>query len=133
MVPHIVADNYFSGEHVMDYLRKKGYGMTTTCRQDCIPKVIKPYIHHEKVTNYDLKAKVMRFQNPIVAVKQIPALENNNAYTKTFVSFQSTGPTNIAGVKIYQAVSCMSARRKGEGKRTSWFGESNRMKDVKPT
>ena len=98
MAPHIVADNYFSGEHVMDFMGKKGYGMTATCRRDRIPKAIKPYIHHEKVTNYDLKAKVMRFQNPIMAVKQVPAIGDEKAYTKTFVSFQSTGPTNIAGV-----------------------------------
>ena len=96
--PHLVADNYFSGEHVMDFIGKKGYGMTCTCRRDRIPKPIKDYVHHEKVTNYDLKAKVMRFQNPITAIKQVTATDSSKAYTKTFVSFQSTGPTNIAGV-----------------------------------
>jgi hypothetical protein len=96
--PHLIADNYFSGEHVMDFIGKKGYGITCTCRRDRIPKAIKPYIHHEKVTNYDQKAKVMRFQNPITAIKQVPANGDEKAYTKTFVSFQSTGPTNIAGV-----------------------------------
>ena len=82
----------------MDFIGKKGYGMTATCRRDRIPKAIKPYIHHEKVTNYDQKAKVMRFQNPIMAVKQVPSIGDEKVYTITFVSFQSTGPTNISGV-----------------------------------
>ncbi len=73
----------------MDLIGKKGYGMTCTCRRDHIPKPIKDYVHHEKVTNYDLKAKVMRFQNPITAIKKVPATDSSKAYTKTFVSFQS--------------------------------------------
>jgi hypothetical protein len=29
--PHIIADNHFSGENVMEYIGKKGFGITTTC------------------------------------------------------------------------------------------------------
>ena len=96
--PHIVADNYFSGEHVLDYVGRKGFGMTGTIRRDRIPKLIKPYVHHTKVTNYDQKSRMMRFQNPIVAVKRVEQKDGAYAYTKTWVSFQSTGATNITGV-----------------------------------
>ena len=44
----------------------------------------------------------MRFEKPIVAVRQVPAGEKDGKatkpYTKTMVSFQSTGRTNISGV-----------------------------------
>ncbi len=49
--PHIVADNHFSGEEVMDLLGRKGYGATMTNRRDCLPKGLKPYLHHDKVLN----------------------------------------------------------------------------------
>lgn len=96
--PHIVADNYFSGEHVLDYVGKHGLGFTSTIRRDRIPKLLKPYVHHEKVNAMDLRCKVMRFQNPIFAVKNVLPTQTTKAYTKTLVSFQSTGPTNITGV-----------------------------------
>ena len=37
-------------------------------------------------------------KNPIVVVRQVPATEDKKAYTKTHVSFQSMGATNISGV-----------------------------------
>jgi hypothetical protein len=44
----------------------------------------------------------MRFEKPIVVVKQVPAGELGSVatkpYTKTLVLFQSTGATNISGV-----------------------------------
>ena len=58
--PHITADNYFSGDNVMDYLGERGYGMTCTCRRDRLPSQMKPYLHHEKVNSADSKVKVMR-------------------------------------------------------------------------
>jgi hypothetical protein len=29
--PHITANNHFLGENVMDYIKKNGFGPTTTC------------------------------------------------------------------------------------------------------
>ncbi len=43
-------------------------------------------------------AKVMRYENPIVGVRQVKATKVSKAYTENIVSFQSTGPTNISGV-----------------------------------
>jgi hypothetical protein len=49
--PHLAAENYFLGDHTMDFVGQKGYGMTCTCRRDHIPKELKPYLDHKKVTN----------------------------------------------------------------------------------
>ncbi len=50
----------------------------------------------------DARPKVMRFEKPIIVVKQVPAGELGGVAmkpcTKTLVLFQSTGATNISGV-----------------------------------
>ena len=43
-------------------------------------------------------AKAMRYENPIVAVRQVEATNEDMVYTENIVSFQSTGPKNISGV-----------------------------------
>ena len=129
---HIIADNYFSGENVMDYVGRRGFGMTCTCRRDRIPKEIKPYVHHEKTTNYDQRCRVMQFQNPVTAVKQVPAAGADKAYTKMLVSFQSTGATNIAGVN--NLPSCqLYVSKKDRGKREDklvWGIEQNEGRET---
>ena len=102
--PHFTADNFFSSEPLMDWLGAKGYGMTATCARNRIPGNIKPYTHHEQFDSTHLRCKVMRFQNPIVAIQQCKADGDKKAYTKTFVSFQSTGGTNIIGVNNLPSV-----------------------------
>ena len=93
---HIVADNHFSCEEVMDFLGRKGYGTTMTNRRDCFPKGLKPYLHHDKVVAGCQKAKAFCYEMPIVAIKQQHAMGGSTkAYTRTLVSFQSTGATNI--------------------------------------
>jgi hypothetical protein len=59
--PHIVADNHFSGDKVMDVLGRKGYGTTMTNRRDCFPKGLKPFLHHDKVVAGCQKAKAFHF------------------------------------------------------------------------
>ncbi len=73
--PHIVADNHFSGVEVMNLLGSKGYGATMTSRRDRFPKGLKPYLHHEGVKSGCPKARAMWFDNPIVAIKQVPVVE----------------------------------------------------------
>jgi hypothetical protein len=55
---------------------------------------------------------------PIVAIKQQPAVGGSNkAYTKTLVSFQSTGATNIGGVNNLPLVTnYVSKKVRGKGK-----------------
>lgn len=62
------------------------------------------YLHHEVVNAGDPRRKVMWFEKPTIAIKQVQARENaggegtNKPYTKTLVSFQSTRAANICGV-----------------------------------
>ena len=127
--PHIVEDNHFSGEEVMKLLGSKGYGATMTNRRDRFPEGLKPYLHHEGVKSGCPKARAMRFDNPIVAIKQVPAVEDEDgsikakACTRTLVSFQSTGPTNICGVNNLPSVSLyVSKRVRGKGAATRMWG-----------
>ena len=92
--PHIVADNHFSGEHVSDHLGKKGFGYTCTQRRDRFPKELKKYCHHGKVVPGCKRSKAMRYDNPIVAVKQVPATALTKAYTKTLV-YRMTSLTSL--------------------------------------
>ena len=79
---HLTAETDFSREHVMGYDGVRGYGLTVTNRRDRFPKSLKPYLHHEKVKPGDARSKAMRYQNPIVIVKQVPATATTKAYTQ---------------------------------------------------
>ena len=57
-LPHIVADNHFSGENVMEYIGSKGFGITTTCCRDQFPPGLKDFLHHEKVPATDKRTRV---------------------------------------------------------------------------
>ncbi len=72
--------------------------MTCTCRRDRFPPGLKRYFNHEKVPSTDKRTRVARFEQPIFAVKRVQAKDDMKPYTRTLVSFQSTGATNIAGV-----------------------------------
>lgn len=97
-----------------------------------------PYLHHEGTKSRCPKARAMRFDNPIVAIKQVPAVESEdgsikaNACTRTLVSFQSTGPTNICGVNNLPSVSLyVSKRVRGKGAATRMWGiEQNEARET---
>ncbi len=121
--PHIIANNHFSGDKVMGLLGQKGYGTTMTNFCDYFPGNLKPYLHHYTVVAGCPRAKAMRYQTPIVAIKQCPATEGSKAYTKTLVSFQSTGATNICGVNNLLSVTNYVAKRtRGKGKEKCVWG-----------
>ncbi|KAL7528119.1 hypothetical protein ACHAXR_005384 [Thalassiosira sp. AJA248-18] len=130
--PHITADNHFSGEHVLDLAGGKGYGLTMTTRRDRYPRGLKPYLHHEKVLPGDKKAKVMKYENPIFAVKEEQATPTTTAFTKTHVSFQSTGATNISGVNNLPSLSLyVTTKERGRGsKKRVWGIEQNEGRDT---
>ena len=130
--PHITADNHFSGNHVLDLAGGLGFGLTLTTRRDRFPTGLKPYFHHEKVKPGDARCKAMRYENPIVAIRQVPATEDKKAYTKTHVSFQSTGAMNISGVNNLPSAGLYVTKRqrgKGENKRT-WGIEQNEGRET---
>ncbi len=78
-------------------------------------------------------AKAMRYENPIVAVRQVEVTNESMAYTENIVSFQSTGPTNISGVNNLPSLQLYVAKRERERGADKGFGESIRMKPVKHT
>ena len=71
----------------------------------------------------DVQPKAMWFEKLIIAVMQVPAGKKDGKatkpYTKTLVSFQSTGATNISGMnnvplaKLYVTV-------KSRGTKPTW-------------
>ena len=71
---------------------RQGFRLTMTVRRDRLATELKEHLHTEKVTpTTATQAKVMRFQNPIFAIKQVQATDTSKAYTKTHCSFQYLG------------------------------------------
>ena len=98
--PHLVADNHFSGDAVMEFLGRNGWAATITCRRDRLIKEIdKKYFNHEK-KNVDKRSKVARYENPIIFSKTVEPDPGSGAkgYERTHTSFQSTGSTNVSQV-----------------------------------
>jgi hypothetical protein len=120
---HITCDNHFSGDNGLDYAGRKGFGITQTCCCDCCPEGLKEYLHHKVVNAGDARPKVMRFEKPIVAVKQVPAGNNGGVatkpYTNTLVSFQLTGTTNISGINNLPSAN-LFVTVKLQGKTPNW-------------
>jgi len=116
----------------MDYAGEKGYGMTFTCRRDRYPEGLREYLHHEPGTGQNARAKSMRFEMPIVAVKQVRAGRSTHAYTKTLVSFQSTGATNIVGVNNLPSVSLYvkGKERGAKNNKHVWGTEFNEAREI---
>lgn len=132
--PHGTGDNHFSGDHVLNFAGLKGFGLTLTQRKDRFPTGLKQYCHHEKSEAAKIpRYKVMRFGKPIVAISNVisPNLETKD-YTKTLVSFQSTGATNISGVNnlpsCYLSVA-QKCRGAGDQKRV-WGIEMNEARAI---
>lgn len=95
--PHIVADNYFTHELLLDWLGKHGYGyLGTAARNQLIKGMNTSYFHKEKMTVNRVN-KAARFTKPIVFSKLKKSVKGN-LYRRVHVSFQSTGATNIATV-----------------------------------
>jgi hypothetical protein len=112
--PHGTADNHFSGDNVLDFAGRIGFGLTLTTRRDRFANGLKDYMHFEKVDATRAKrSKVMRYENPIVAINKVsaPPESSNKNYTKTHVSFQSTGATNISGVNNLSCVKLYVSRK----------------------
>lgn len=131
--PHFTADNHFSGDNVMDYVGQKGFGITVTCRRDRLPDGLKMYLHHEKKDSNDARARVMRYQQPICCIKQVAAASASvEAFTRTLVSFQSTGSTNIAGVNNLSSLSLyVSEKSRGRGaNKRKWGVEMNEAREI---
>jgi hypothetical protein len=80
--PHFTADNHFSGDHEMNHVGSKGYGITCTTHRDWLPTHLKKYLHHEKKDSMDARMKVMRYENPISAIKYVAEMTSTKVFTK---------------------------------------------------
>ena len=130
--PHIIADNHFSGENVMEYIGKKGFGITTTCRRDRYPPGLKEFVNHLKVPSHDKKTRVARFEQPILAVKHVTTEAPDKNYTRTLVSFQSTGATTITGVNNLLSLRLyVQPKFRGRaGNKFAWATEQNEAREI---
>ncbi len=94
--PHITWDNYFSGVQVCEYAGSKGFGLTTTCRRDRLPKGIKgEYMHKGKTDVVTTRSKCARYIEPVILVKEF------DNYEIVLTSFQSTSSCNIMSVNAF--------------------------------
>jgi len=114
--PHITCDNFVSGDAIFEWIGKKGYSCTMTCRRDRFPKDIPKQYMHIKKTDTSLRTKVGRFSEPIVAVK----VEDDGLqlYERAHISFQSTSSCNISTVNALNSCNfSLHARERGQDER----------------
>ena len=138
--PHSTWDNFFSGDDINDYVGVNGYGVTTTCRRDRLPKgVPNCYFHKVSTAPGDKKAKVARFNNPITVVKHVTVTPADRVeegedrtptpikYTKAHVTFQSTSSCNITTVNALNQNSLFVVQKeRGSGnQKRKWVIEMN--------
>jgi hypothetical protein len=65
-------DNFFSGDEVLRFLGEGGWKATMTCRCDQLPKEVpKMYFNFLKAMPVNTRSKVARFEQPIIAVKNV--------------------------------------------------------------
>ena len=88
-----------------------------TCRRDLIPQGI-PAIHlHKKKIDTSQQIKVIRFSQPVVYVKNVPAICHNLDHTQVHVLFQSTSSCNFSPVNSSNECSMNRKRiQRGQGK-----------------
>ena len=130
--PHITMDNYFSGEKILNWIGENGYGTTMTCQRDRLPPGVPGKYWHKQKTDTSKKTKVARFFQPIVAVKEVPAIGGNHEYRRVNVSFQSTSSCNISTVNALSSCKqSVSKRERGVGsKKRTWGIEMNSAREL---
>jgi hypothetical protein len=96
--PHMTWDNFFSGDNIMEWLGKEGFGATMTCRRDRLPNDIPGENLHKQTTKVDQRSKACRFLQPIAVVKSVGPQDNAKPYTRVHVSFQSMSSCNLSMV-----------------------------------
>ena len=123
IMPHMTWDNYFSGCNILNWLGELGLGATVTCRRDRLPKEITDTYLHKKKTDSSPRPKAARYFNPIVAVKNVAAVDGKKGHQRVHTSFQSTSSCNISGVNALSSCN-MSIRRRerGRGENKRYWG-----------
>lgn len=127
--PTITADNFFESDQSLEYLGEKGFGGIMTSARDKLPRDIKSkYLHKLKTDPKSKPAKIARFAQPIVAVKNDP----NGKYQRVHVSFQSTSSCNISTVNALNEIfHFVELRERGRGlQKRYWVIEMNHSRRV---
>jgi hypothetical protein len=133
--PHSTWDNFFSGDQIFDWLGKRGFAATMTCRRDRLPsKVPKEYLHFQK-TPSDTRSRAARFNEPVTAVKQtLFTLDDtlHMPYKRVHVSFQSTSSTNISTVNALNSNKLFVVKKeRGQGSaKQKWAIEMNKARQL---
>ena len=121
--PHFTWDNYFSGDHIMDWLGENGFGAIMTCRRDRLPQGVKGEYLQKDGTPVDKRSKAARFTQPIVMVKPVHTESTKRNYVRTHVTFQSTSSCNLSTVNSIDNVSLQVKRKeRGRGNQKRHWG-----------
>ena len=135
--PHSTWENHFSGDEIMEWMGKNGFGGLMTCRRDRLPKdVPSHYFHFHKHDSSCTPARVARFYNPITAVKicRVPDVSPPEFYTRTHVSMQSTSSTNFSSVNSLDSVdNWIQTKERGRvanGTKQVWGIEMNNARSM---
>lgn len=125
--PCITGDNYFQNCKVAEYIGEKQMGAVFTSSRNCLPKEIKPeYLQKERTDAKNRPAKIARFSQPIIAVKD----DNEKKFQRVHVSFQSTSSCNISTVnalnEVYNFVELRERGRKDD--KRYWGIEMNQAR-----
>ena len=126
--PHITVDNYFVSDAVMDYAGGLGFGILGTCCRDRLPKgVLRDYFHYDKHIPKCKRARIAKFFNPIIAIKEVEAKNGRQAFQRMHVSMQSTSSANFSSVNSLNNVSVfVGVKNRGKGcQKRSWPIEMN--------
>jgi hypothetical protein len=152
-------DNIFSGGEVLRFLGEGGWKATMTCRRDRLPKEApKMYFNFLKATPVNTRSKVARFEQPLIAVKNViqprkkalnddddvqgtrastkkdnaPVADEKKDYVICHVSFQSTGGTIIESVNALSSVELYEhEQNKGRGnQKRTWGIEMNEARET---
>jgi len=128
--PHFTCDNYFSGDVLLKYACKEGFGLTMTCRRDRLPKGI-PRMHlHQQKTSVTPRSRAARFERPIFCIKEY--VSGGNICSIQLTSFQSTSSCNIIHVNALNSLNLFSQRKergRGNNKR-EWGIEMNESRQL---
>ena len=128
--PHITCDNYFTGDVLLKYACKEGFGLTMTCRRDRLPKGIPRMYLHQQKTTVNPRSRAARFERPIFCIKEHTV--DGHVGTIQLTSFQSTSSCNIIHVNALNSLSPFSQRKEcGRGKnKREWVIEMNESQQL---
>ncbi len=127
-LPHITADNHFSGHAIAKYMGEEEFGYTCSTQRDRFSSVLdKNYLNASKLTDTSSNhLKFACYENLIFAVKHVKSMVYTKAYTHCLVSFQSTGTTNITFITALPSCKLYATtKEQGQGKNKQTWGIEN--------